>query len=304
MVHVLIPAHNNKPEVLSLLRCLEHQSYQGCNVVLVDDGSTDGTDKEVASRFQGVTILRGDGNLWWTGANVLGINHILCHAKQEDYVLLLNNDLVVDNDFVSHLVRCSEQAGRAIVGSTMVDFHDPESVAAGIRLDRKLNATVNRDKTVIDSVESEDADVLPGRGTLVPIEVFQKVGNFDQRRLPHYGADYEFTVRARRAGFRLVVSHSAKVYAKLNISGLHMPDRARLSLSECATLLTSRRSAANLWYYSTYVWKCSEPGWKLRNTLAHGTGLLMDTIGKTLVGAPFAAMARLCLKGIRIMRAS
>ena len=304
MVHVLIPAHNDKLEVLSLLRCLEHQSYQGYNVVLVDDGSTDETDKEVASRFPGVTILHGDGNLWWTGANVLGVNHILCHAKQEDYVLLLNNDLVVDDDYVSHLVRCSEKADRAIVGSTTVSLSDPESLAAGIRLDRKLHATVNRDKTAIESVESEDSDVLPGRGTLVPIEVFRKVGNFKQRRLPHYGADYEFMVRARRAGFRLMVSHSAKVYAKLDVTGLHMPDRARLSISECATLLASRRSAANLCYYSTYVWMCSEPGCKLRNTLAHGTGLLMETIGKTLVGAPFAAMARLCLKGFRIMRAS
>jgi GT2 family glycosyltransferase len=303
MVYVLIPAHNDKQEVLALLQCLERQSYQGCSVVLVDDGSTDGTDKEVASRFPGVTFLRGDGNLWWTGANVLGVNHILCHAKQEDYVLLLNNDLVVDDEYVTCLVRCSENEGRAIVGSTTVDFHDPKRLAAGIRLDRKLNATVNRDKTAIESVESEDSDVLPGRGTLVPIEAFKAVGNFNRWRLPHYGADYEFMVRARRAGFRLLVSHSAKVYAKLNISGLHMPDSARLSISECATLLTSRRSAANLWYYSTYVWMCSEPGWKLRNTLVHGTGLLMETIGKTLVGAPFTAVARLCLKGMRIMRA-
>src|SRR5262245_35479807 len=99
MVYVLIPAHNDKPEVLSLLRSLERQSYQGCNVILVDDGSTDETDKEVTSRFPGVTILHGDGNLWWTGANVLGINHILSQAKQGDYVLLLNNDLVVDDDY-------------------------------------------------------------------------------------------------------------------------------------------------------------------------------------------------------------
>lgn len=304
MVYVLIPAHNNKHEVLALLQCLERQNYRGCSVVLVDDGSTDGTDKEAASRFPAITILRGDGNLWWTGANVLGVNHILRHAKQNDYVLLLNNDLLVDDDYVALLVGCSERADRAIVGSTTVDFHDPKSVAAGIRLDRELHATINRDKTAIESVESEESDVLPGRGTLVPIEVFKEVGNFNRRRLPHYGADYEFMVRARRAGFRLLVSHLAKVYAKLDISGLHMPDSARLSIGECATLLTSRRSAANLWYYSTYVWMCSEPGWKLRNSLAHGAGLLMETIGKTLVGAPFAAMARLCLKGIRIMRAS
>lgn len=304
MVYALIPAHNNKDEVLELLGCLSRQTYGDLRIVLVDDGSTDGTDQAVRVRFPHVTILQGDGHLWWTGANVLGVNHILRHAKRGDYVLLLNNDLIVDDEYVSLLVRCSEKANRAVVGSTTVDFNDPKNLAAGIRLDRKLNATVNRDKTAIESVESEDSDMLPGRGTLVPIEVFQKVGNFNQRRLPHYGADYEFMVRARRAGFRLVVSHSAKVYAKLDISGLHMPDCARLSISECVTLLSSRKSAANLCYYPTYVWMCSEPGWKLRNTMAHGMGLLMEAVGKTRVGAPFAAVLRFCLKGMRIMRAT
>lgn len=305
MVYVLVPAHNNKKETISLMACLERQTYQNLNVVLVDDGSTDGTAEEVVRQFPTTTILRGDGNLWWTGANVLAVKHIREVAKQGDFVLLLNNDVIVDDNYVSALVESSNNNQRAIVGSTTVDFHDPDHVAAGIRLDRRLNATVNRDRKAIDlSHGHEDSDVLPGRGTLVPIEVFENVGTFNQRRLPHYGADYEFTVRARRAGTRLIVSHAAKVYARLDISGLSMPRGKTLSVRECFTLLTSRKSAANVYYYLTYVWLCSEPGWKLRNTLSHGFGLLMDTVGNTTIGYPFAAAFRWTTKGFKVARKS
>ena len=80
MVHVLIPAHNNKREVLTLLQCLHCQRGQELTVVLVDDGSVDGTCEMVRRRFPSVTVLHGDGNLWWTGANVLGVSHIMDSA--------------------------------------------------------------------------------------------------------------------------------------------------------------------------------------------------------------------------------
>lgn len=305
MVYVLVPAHNNREETLSLMACLERQTCRDLKVVLVDDGSTDGTAEEVARQFPATTILRGEGDLWWTGANALGIKHIRTIAGPRDFVLLLNNDVAVDADYISVLVDCSSRNQRAIVGSITVDAHDRSKIAAGIRLDHRLHATVNRDRKAIEASHGqEDSDVLPGRGTLVPIEVFEKAGAFNHRRLPHYGGDYEFTIRAKRAGTRLIVSHAAKVYARLDISGLSIPGGERILVRECITLLTSRRSAANAYYYLTYVWMCSDPGWKLKNTLSHGLGLFMDTVGRTIIGYPFAAMFRWTTKGLRVARKS
>jgi GT2 family glycosyltransferase len=305
MVYALIPAHNNKDEVLELLGCLARQTYDDLRIVLVDDGSIDGTGQAVRVRFPRVTILQGDGHLWWTGANVVGVDYVFGLGKEEDFVLLLNNDVIVDDEYVRRLVECSEKSGRALVGSTVVDYHDRRQISGGIRLDRKLNPTVNRAPHVIAATESDACvDVLPGRGTLIPLEVFHAVGTFNQQRLPHYGADYEFTIRAKRAGFKLMVSHRAMLLAKMNITGIHLTERPRLSLSECAQLLFSRKSSANVYYYLTYVWICSEEGWKLRNTVSHGIGLFMDTFGRTIVGCPFAIIFRLWVKGTRIMRAS
>ena len=305
MVYALIPAHNNKPEVLQVLRCLERQRYGDLEVLLVDDGSTDGTGEEVRRRFPRVRVLQGDGQLWWTGANVLGVSDVTERAKTGDFILLLNNDVSMDDDYVGELVKCSEHLGRAIVGSTIVDDERHDCMVAGLRLDRRLRVTEQTDAAAIRESEYDDqVDVLPGRGTLVPLEVFRRIGTFNRRRLPHYGADYEFSIRARRAGFRLAVSHRAKVYAKLRITGLYPPDRPRISFAECARLLCSRKSTANLRYYLNYVWLCSEPGDKWRNTLSHGVGLLLDTVGKTVVGFPLQACSRLWLKGTRTVRVS
>ena len=305
MVYALIPAHNNKPEVLQVLRCLERQRYGDLEVLLVDDGSTDGTGEEVRRRFPRVRVLQGDGQLWWTGANVLGVSDVTERARTGDFILLLNNDVSMDDDYLVELVKCSEHLGRAIVGSTIVDDERRDCMVAGLRLDRRLRVTEQTDAAAIRESEYDDqVDVLPGRGTLVPLEVFRRIGTFNRRRLPHYGADYEFSIRARRAGFRLAVSHRAKVYAKLRITGLYPPDRPRISFAECARLLCSRKSTANLRYYLNYVWLCSEPGDKWRNTLSHGVGLLLDTVGKTVVGFPLQACSRLWLKGTRTVRVS
>ena len=285
VVFVLIPCHNNKGDVLSLLGYLERQTYPHGRVVLVDDGSTDGTEDAVRGEFPQVTILKGSGALWWTGANALGVDYIVPRAQTSDFILLLNNDLVVESDYIQRLVEASATFGRAIVGSTLYDFHSRRFVEAGIILDRRLNASINRDYDVVARKDGDDdVSVLPGRGTLIPMEVFSRIGNFNSRRLPHYGADYEFTVRAKRAGFRLIVSHRARVYAKLEITGLACPSGRLISLKECREILFSKKSTANIVYYLTYVWLCSERKWRLRNTITSAATILSSTVGQTIPG--------------------
>ncbi len=283
MVYVLIPAHNNKQEVLAVLQCLSDQSYRDLKIILVDDGSTDGTYESVIEEFPDTVVLKGDGNLWWTGANVMGVDYILDKARDGDFVLLLNNDLEVDRDYIGYLVEASTRNGRAIIGSTLVDANKPTYLEAGIKLSPNLDITVNTNLADINGREIDlGVDVLPGRGTLIPLEVFKKVGNFNKRKLPHYGADYELAVRARRAGFTLAVSHKARVFAKLDVTGLESPDKPIISLRECFNLLFSKKSKNNIYYYLHYIWLCSEKKYRLRNTIYGVLHVMSITVFKTI----------------------
>ena len=285
MVYILIPAHNNKKEVLEVLECLNHETYRDIKIVLVDDGSTDNTEEEIRLHFPDVIVLKGDGNLWWTGANVMGIDYIIRQVRDGDFVLLLNNDLTVSPDYVEALVKASISHRRAIVGSTLVDYNDPNFLESGIKFDNHMNLIVNRDKEKIESTEFDmDIDVLPGRGTLIPIEVFKKIGNFNVKKLPHYGADYEFTIRAKRAGHKLIVSHNARVFGNhaYSTGGLKVPDKKTISLRECFNLLFSTKSTTNVYYYLNYIWLCSDENFRVKNVTNSAIGILKNTLFRTI----------------------
>ena len=67
-VFVVIPVHNRLEFTRACLASLREQSYRDFTIVVVDDGSTDGTYATLAEEFPEVTLLWGDGDLWWTGA--------------------------------------------------------------------------------------------------------------------------------------------------------------------------------------------------------------------------------------------
>ncbi len=129
--------------------------------------------------------------------------------------------------------------------------------------------------------------MLPGRGTLIPVEVFKTIGNFNQKKLPHYGADYEFSFRAKQAGYRLLIANRARVYAKLCVTGIDQLDKRIISHKECYELLFSPKSKINLFHCLNYVWLCSEKGYRYKNIFNRAKGILLGTICKTPFIYPF-----------------
>jgi len=103
---------------------------------------------------------------------------------------------------------------------------------------------------------ANDLDVIEvthasGRGTLFPLTVFRQLGVFDEIHLPHYGADYDFSIKARRAGFPVYSCKKCRVFCYLNATGL-TTIRNRFSLKSFIRYFTHIRSPGNLqarWWY-------------------------------------------------------
>jgi GT2 family glycosyltransferase len=129
----------------------------------------------------------------------------------------VNNDTVFAPNFVQRLLDTAHSNAPAAVGSVICDETAPEQLLSiGVVLDTsRLRVRDKLDKLRSRDEENglHDVDALSGRGTLYPLAAFLAVGTMKPKWLPHYLADYELSVRIRRAGYRLLVTENAVVFS-------------------------------------------------------------------------------------------
>ena len=258
-VYAVIPVFNRLRFTLECLDRLRRQTYPAVRVIVADGGSTDGTVEILRREHPDVVVLQEGRPLWWTGAMRLGIDWVLANSRHpDDMVLMVNNDTLFDPSYVETLVRVANETGAA-VGALIVDSRDPARILdAGEFINwREYQFPV---KTVIEPGQTrcDRVDVLPGRGSLVPLRMIRVAGNVDDRRFPHYVADYEFFVRLRRHGFDLVVTYETQIAAHIEETGL-TPDRRYHTPRQMWRLLFSRRSMSNVVDHWRFIGRCAPP---------------------------------------------
>lgn len=216
-VHVIVPVFNRLAMTQSLIACLRRQVLnQSLRILVVNDRSTDGTDKWLAVQDD-IEVLGGDGSLFWGGAVDLAVRHLKNKTAAEDWVLLMNNDTTVADDFVQHLLDTAQANAPAAVGSVIRDEADhARLLSIGARVDAWRLLT----RDLLDNAGSQpvsdatvEVDALSGRGALFPMASLIAAGGMRPRALPHYLADYEVSLRVRKQGWRLLVSTAAAVYS-------------------------------------------------------------------------------------------
>lgn len=216
---IVIPVFNRLNFTINCLKSLEAQSYQNHTVILVDDGSTDGTTAFVRGNFPRVIVLETTGDLFWTKSINIGIKYAL--QNKADYVLTLNNDTICPPEFLEKMMDWAGQKPEALLGALAVDSGTGKIVYGG----EVLYWASNTKKILKNTLPLEQqkgihpSTIFPGRGLLIPKIVFDKIGLFEEELLPHYYADYDFTAKAVRKGFSLYCNYDAKLLTYPEESG-------------------------------------------------------------------------------------
>ena len=227
-VFVIIPVHNRRDFTRACLASLREQGFRDFTIVVVDDGSTDGTSKTLAEEFPAVRVLIGDGTLWWTGAMNVGVGWVMRQASDDDAIVTLNNDTLPPPDYLDRLLAAQASQPGALVGSLLVSAADRRMIVdGGVRIHwptAKYSSDQLAEPLPLRRANHPDlyhVDVLSGCGTIIPVETFRKVGPYNERSLRHYGADYEFSRRAQAAGFPLYVDKASILYVHEHETGVH-----------------------------------------------------------------------------------
>lgn len=213
-VSIIIPVHNRQKFTLNVIKSIQAQKYTNYKIIIVDDGSTDGTSEEIKKRFPNVDIIYGDGNWWWTKSIVKGIEYSKIYKP--NYILLLNDDLILDKCYLKCLVKYAETNPKVIQGSLGVDIDHRDSIVyPGDKFNRFTGLT---SKCKSNNDYTKNNICLAGRGLWIPLCVLNDI-KFDYHKFPQYAADYDFTLSANLFGYKLYLNDKAKVYYYLNETG-------------------------------------------------------------------------------------
>jgi GT2 family glycosyltransferase len=259
MLYIIIPVFNRWHYTCECLESLRAQTSQDFRTVVVDDGSTDETAAALARDYPEVEVVTGDGNLFWTAGVNRGIERAL--ALGADRVMTLNNDVVAAPDFVAQMLTAAAQHPTAVLGALEFDANTGETIYGGERLDFRTNTRYD----LLDEIPANQrtglhpVTYLPGRGLLIPKAVTDKIGLFDEKRLPHYLADFDYTSVARRAGFPVYCNYDAKLSTYPEESGQTLTRKKR-SLKGYFQHLFSIRGGGNMMNFTHFALKnCPAP---------------------------------------------
>jgi GT2 family glycosyltransferase len=245
-LEIITPVHNRKNLTLQCLRSLYGTDQSGFDVhiIVVDDGSTDGTSEAIRQQFPLVEIITGDGNLWYTAGTNRGIQTAL--TRKPDYILAINNDQVFHAQALQRLMLCAQQNRKAIIGALLLDWNRPEYVmATGVRWDTWYGGWRHPQSLTASNVPRDawEVEIIVGNCVLYPTEAIEQVGLMNEAAIPMYG-DAEYTPRLRRAGWKLLIEPRAYVWCQPNTSP---PSLRTLSIRKLLNaLIFNQKNSYNL----------------------------------------------------------
>lgn len=218
-VLIVIINWNGKDDLLECLASIKKLNYPkaGYKVLVVDNGSNDGSLEAISENHPDVCSLQNKRNIGYVKAVNQGIEYGL--VQRVDYIWIFNNDVIVQKDSLNRLIEIGQQdVVIGVIAPVIYSYGKPDVID---NVGYKINFWIGRLKKlkygrdIFEDNEDKIADIdsILGCSNLIRTSVFKKVGLL-QTIYELYFEETDFNVRVRQNGFRVVVVKGAKVWHK------------------------------------------------------------------------------------------
>lgn len=218
-VYAVILAFNNYDDTRECLKSLQKSDYENLSIVVVDNGSSDGTPEKIHNEFPDVKVIKTGRNLGVPWGYNVGFSYAL--RAGAGYILMLNNDTVVDPQMVRRLVEVAqEEPNVGILMPKVLYYGNSEMIwAAGgrYRVFPPAHVIVGQNRPSAAFDKPFYLEYAISCGLLIHRRAFEKAGLFDPGYFFFFD-DWDFSQRVRAHGLRILFVPDARMWHKVSKS--------------------------------------------------------------------------------------
>ena len=222
-VIIVIVNWNQKKQLEICLSSLKKTEYNNFSVVVVDNGSIDGSANMVKQKFPSMDLIENEENYGFAKGSNIGIKHAI-NKYNPDFILLLNNDIEIrEGKWLNILVEITNK-DRAGIASCKLLFPDGTIQCAG-SISTVFGRKQDRNGYTSDIrgvTEDTPMDTVMGACFLIKREVIETIGLLDEGFTPYLWEDFDYCVRARKAGYSIIYTPKTSVihYGSVSLGDL------------------------------------------------------------------------------------
>lgn len=254
-VMVLILSYNGRDLLTESVRSYLANDYSRFEVVVIDNGSSDGTAEYIEKEFPTVHLLRTAQNLGYSGGFNLGLDYAF-KEKKADYVLVSNNDVKADAKVISALVKVALTDDRIGFVTGKVYYYDQSSILQTvgkredpIRWNGGQIGKHEKDAGQYDRVEERafSDDIF----TLMAKKLYDEIGGYDPTFFLQC-EEFDWQARAKNAGFKIMYTPYARIWHKESMTiGKSSPLKSYYDARNPMIVILKYKSPA---FFRRYFW--------------------------------------------------
>lgn len=218
LMYIILINYNGFEDTCECLDSICDSDYQNYRVLIIDNNSQDGSGKMIQRKFPQHEYIFNDDNIGFAAANNIGYKYAL--SKQAEYILLLNNDTVIDKQMISNLVINVKSDTVVVPKMYYYDNKDVIWFAGGEILYNKGTVKhLGEHKVDSDNCLKKNRIISFATGCcmLIHKDILNKIGLFDENYFM-YCEDFDFSIRLKQNSYKILFCHKAKLWHKVNSS--------------------------------------------------------------------------------------